>query len=293
MLRFRLNPEKRSVLISNGIILLIAFIGYAKYEFRPENPTLISRFIVKTVAPMQAFATRARMSVSNFYDHYLDVVNTSKENEYLRAKVAELSQDVFQINTLKAENTRLKQLLSFGENTVHKKVLGQVIGWDASSEYKILRIDKGSEDGVVVKSAVITADGLVGHTYRVYEKYSDVLTILDTNNRVDVVSERTRTHGIVEGLSVMTCRMKYVPHSEELFIGDEVVTAGLSIIYPKGLRVGQIINIKKSPEDLTQELTVKPVVDFTKLEEVVVLISPASEMLEKMESHPVGEEITK
>lgn len=291
MLKIRLTQEKRSVLISNSIVLFVAFIGFARYQFKPDEPTMIARFIVQTVAPMQAFVTKIKSNIGHFYDHYLDVVNTSKENEFLRSRVSELASEVFQINTLKAENERLKQLLSFGENTIHKKVLGQVIGWDASSEYKILRIDKGSVDGVVVKSAVITAEGLVGHTYRVYEKYSDVLTILDTNNRVDVVSERTRTHGVVEGLSLMTCRMKYVPHSEELFIGDELVTAGLSVIYPKGLRVGQILNIKKNPEDLTQELTVKPVVDFTKLEEVVVLISPTSEFLDKLEKHPVGEEI--
>ena len=117
-----------------------------------------------------------------------------------------------------------------------------------------------------------------------YQNYTDILTIIDNNNKVDVVIDRTRTHGIIEGTSHMFCRMKYVPKSEEVFIGDVLVTAGLSLIYPKGIKVGQIVNIKLSAEDLTQEITVKPSVDFTKLEEVVVLTAPAESEISALES---------
>jgi rod shape-determining protein MreC len=277
MLSLKFDRENRARMISNGVVVLIALIGFVRFQFEPEQPTMFANFVVQTFAPLQKGMTRMRGSVVDFYDHYLNIVNTSKNNDFLQKRIAELSNEVFELSSLKQENLRLKSLLAFGEKIPYKKVLGQIIGWDASAESKILRIDKGSVDGIQVKSAVITADGLVGYTYKVYEHYSDILTIIDNNNKVDVVIDRTRTHGIIEGTSHMYCRMKYVPQSEEVFIGDILVTAGLSLIYPKGIKVGEIVNIKLSPEDLTQEITVRPSVDFTKLEEVVVLTSPADE----------------
>jgi len=277
MFSLKFDRENRARIISNGVVVLFALIGFVRFQFEPEQPTLFANFVVKTFAPLPKGITRMRGAVIDFYDHYLNIVNTSKNNEFLQKRIAELSNQVFELSSLKQENIRLKSLLAFGEKIPYKKVLGQIIGWDASAESKILRIDKGSLDGIQVKSAVITADGLVGYTYKVYEHYSDILTIIDNNNKVDVVIDRTRTHGIIEGTSHMYCRMKYVPQSEEVFIGDILVTAGLSLIYPKGIKVGEIINIKLSPEDLTQEITVKPSVDFTKLEEVVVLTSPADD----------------
>lgn len=278
MLKIKIDHERRSRLVTNGIVLLVAFIGFVQFKFSPDEPTAIANFTVKMLAPMQKGLTRFNNSISDFVDHYLNIVNTSKDNDFLQKKIAELSQELFELSSLKQENIRLKSLLSFGEKIPYRKVLGQIIGWDASSEYKILRIDKGRIDGIEEKSAVITAEGLVGYTYKVYEQYSDILTIVDNNNKVDVIIDRTRTHGIVEGTSHMNCRMKYVPKSEEVLIDDILVTAGLSLFYPKGIKVGNIVNIKRSPEDLTQDITIKPSVDFTKLEEVVVLTAPSADV---------------
>lgn len=275
MLKIKLDHERRSRLVTNGIVLLLSLFGFMQFQFQPENPTTFSNMTVRIFAPMQKGLSQFKGSIENFYDHYLNIVNTSRDNEFLQKKIAELSKELFELSSLKQENVRLKSLLSFGEKIPYKKVLGQIIGWDASSEYKILRIDKGSVDGIRVKSAVITAQGLVGYTYKVYENYSDILTIIDSNNKVDVIIDRTRTHGIIEGTSHMNCRMKYVPQSEEVFIGDILVTAGLSLFYPKGIKVGEISNVKISPESLTQEIVIKPTVDFTKLEEVVVLTTPS------------------
>lgn len=274
MLRINLDQEKRSRLLTNGIVLIIALVGFVRFQFQPDTPTLFASLTVQIFAPMQKGLTKFKSSIFDFYEHYLNIVDTSKNNEFLQKEIAELNKELFELSSLKQENIRLKSLLSFGEKIPYTKVLGQIIGWDASTEYKILRIDKGRLDGIEVKSAVITAEGLVGYTYRVYDKYSDILTIIDNNNKVDVIIDRTRVHGIIEGTSHMNCRMKYVPQSEEVFIGDTLVTAGLSLFYPKGIKVGEIINIKTSPEDLTQDITIKPSVDFTKLEEVVVLTAP-------------------
>ena len=115
-------------------------------------------------------------------------------------------------------------------------------------------------------------NGLVGYVYRLTPNYADILTILDQNNRVDSIVARTRTHGIVEGISEFKCRLKYVNRTERVEVGDEIITAGLGNIYPKGIKVGKITKIDKENYGITQSIVVTPSVNFHKLEEVVVLI---------------------
>lgn len=271
-MKLKIDEEWRVPLFNSGLVLLIALVGFAKHDFRPYEPPLIGQIVTELVAPIQKGVNTVKKSFTDFSDHYLNIVATRKENEFLRTQVEDLNQELFKLSSLAKENERLKALLAFGEQISFVKVLGQVIGWDATSEYKLLRIDKGSREGIKTRSAVITANGLVGYTYRVFPHYTDILTILDSNNRVDVLVDRTRSHGIVEGISQMSCRMKYVPRTEKLEIGDLLVTAGLGLLYPKGIKVGVIEGIDEAAKGLTQEVKVTPSVDFTKLEEVVVLI---------------------
>ena len=131
-------------------------------------------------------------------------------------------------------------------------------------------------------------NGLVGYVYRLTPNYADILTILDQNNRVDSIVARTRTHGIVEGISEFKCRLKYVNRTEKVEVGDEIITAGLGNIYPKGIKVGKITQIDKENYGITQSIVVTPSVNFHKLEEVVVLI----EKEEKTENRDVAKEET-
>jgi rod shape-determining protein MreC len=258
------------------LIFFAALISFTSNDFSTSKPTLFHVFLTELVAPTQQAAAYSKKSISDFVSDYLNIVDTRRENDFLRDKVSEMNMEIFRLNSLVKENERLKALLAFGETVTHIKVLGQVIGWDQGGQYKILRIDKGYNDGLVSRAAVITADGLVGYTYKVYKNYTDILTILDVNNRVDVLADRTRTHGIVEGVSEMNCRMKYVPRTEKLLVEDLLVTAGIGLLYPKGIRVGKIKNINEASVGLTQDILVTPAVDFTKLEEVVVLLNAPS-----------------
>jgi rod shape-determining protein MreC len=113
----------------------------------------------------------------------------------------------------------------------------------------------------------------VGYIYRVGYNYSDVLTILDPNNRVDAIVERTRTHGIVEGVFNYMCSLKYVSRTEPIELGDRLITAGVGGIYPKGVKVGMITNIEQESSGMTLSVEVTPSVDFHQLEEVIVLLA--------------------
>lgn len=264
--------SSRWKLVNNLIVVSLALYGFAMQNYQVNEASFFQRVIIEFMAPIQSGTVSVKERVAYTFDHYVDIVNTSKENVDLKKSVETLENTIFQLSEVEKENLRLKQLLEFGKDIPRKKVLAQVVSWDASNNFRVLRINKGSNDGLTLRAPVITMTGLVGYVFRVSGNYSDILTILDQNNRVDVIVSRTRTHGIVEGFSDFNCQLKYVPRTEQLTLEDEILTAGLGLIYPKGIKVGRISKIDKENFGITQRIEIEPSVNFQKLEEVVVLV---------------------
>ncbi|MDH4468630.1 MAG: rod shape-determining protein MreC [Bacteriovoracaceae bacterium] len=274
-MKIGLDQTTKNKAMSYILVTILSFSVFITSSEKMEGPSFIKKLIVESIGPLQGGTATIKRQFWEFVDNYLNIVDTRKENEFLRYKISELSQENFSLKSLSKENDRLKSLLAFGDQIKYQKILSQVIGWNSTAEFKVLRIDKGSNQGIVPRSAVITSEGLVGYTYVVYPNYTDILTILDPNNRVDVVVERTRTHAILEGFSDQFCRMKFVPRTEALVVGDLVISAGFGKLYPKGIKTGTVEVAEHDSVGITQKIKVRPAVDFEKLEEVVILIRPA------------------
>jgi rod shape-determining protein MreC len=258
----------------NTAILLLALHGVSKNQFLHNETPAFQAFLIDTLSPLQENLLASRNFFSSIFEHYLFLIDADKENVELKKKIEELETTIWQLQELRNENSRLKKLLQFGEEIPRKKVLAQIVGRDNSGHFRVLRINKGKLDGIKLKSTVVTYNGLVGHVYRTADHYADILTILDPNNRVDVIVDRTRSHGILEGFTNASCIMKYVARTEKVALKDHILTAGLGNIYPKGIHIGMIRKIEKESYGITQFIEIIPSVDFSKLEEVVVLILP-------------------
>ncbi len=270
----RIITESSKVkIINNLLVIILATYGLSQKRFDLEEMTLFQRLVIEVVSPVQKGIMASRSEILNVVDNYFMIVNTSKENEFLKNKIQRLEHDLFIMEETRRENLRLKQMLSYSDELGPEKILAQVIGWDSANQFKVLRLNRGSKDGITLMSPVITNSGLVGYIYRVGLNYSDVLTILDPNNRVDAIVERTRTHGIVEGVFNYMCSLKYVSRTEPIELGDRLITAGVGGIYPKGVKVGMITNIEQESSGMTLSVEVTPSVDFHQLEEVIVLLA--------------------
>lgn len=254
------------------LVAIIALWGFAGHNFQQNKATIFEKFLVETFSPLQRGTMSIKENIAYFIDHYFLLVDTSKQNVDLSKKIQKLETEIKALAEVKQENERLKKLLDFGKEIPRKKVLAQIVGWDSSSSFKVLRINKGFNDGIRELSAVVTTSGLVGYVYKTYFNYSDVITILDPNNRVDTIVTSTRSHGILEGRSDFQCTLKYVSRTEKIEVGDSVISAGMGNIYPKGLPVGKISKVDKESYGITQKIQVQPFVNFKKLEEVVVLV---------------------
>lgn len=269
-MKLSLTENSKGRFIHYVVVLIISLYGMSHKNYTYDESTIFEKFLIELVGFGQSKTTSIKESVTSFFDHYIFIVNTSKENDRLKNRVEELENKIFELEEVEKENGRLKQLLKFGKELKREKVLAQVVSWDPSNEY-VFRINKGLNDGIKERAPVITLNGLVGYIYRVTPNYSDVLTILDQNNRVDSIVSRTRSHGIVEGTSSDRLRMKYVVRTEDITEEDQIVTAGLGDIYPKGIKVGTITKVEKESYGITQYIEVTPSVDFHRLEEVAVL----------------------
>jgi rod shape-determining protein MreC len=273
------SESSKIKIINNLIVLGIAILGFSQKKFNMEDLSFFQKVLVEVIAPVQKTITSTQKSASNLVDNYVRIVNTSKENKYLVNRISQLENDLFTYEELRRENQRLKKLLSYGDEIAGNKIMARVIGWDSGNEFKVLRLNKGERDGLKVMAPVVTHQGLVGYIYRIGYNYADVLTILDPNNRVDVIVERTRTHGIVEGIYNFECILKYIMKNEPVRIGDKLVSAGVGGIYPKGIKIGIINAIDKSVTGMTQAINISPTVDFQNIEEVMVLIQNNSQEL--------------
>jgi rod shape-determining protein MreC len=282
-----INESSKTKIVNNLIVAMLAVYGISQKRFNMGDPTLFNEIVTEIIAPVQEGIASSKKSASSLWENYLLIVDTSKENTVLKKQISRLESDLTSMEEIRKENLRLKHLLNFSDGLSPQRVLAQVVGWDSANEFKVIRLNKGSDHGIKVMSPVITDHGLVGYVYRVTDNYSDVLTILDQNNRVDVVVERTRTHGIVEGVFNFKCALKYIMRNEPVEVGDKLITAGVGGIYPKGIKVGMITDISKENFGMTLSLEVIPSVDFDKLEEVLVLIPLEESDSQAQEALPV------
>lgn len=266
-----IQESSKTKIVNNLIVGMLAVYGISQKQFNLSEPSLFHQVVTEVISPVQEGLANSKKSLSSLWDNYLSIVNTSKENNVLKKQISRLESDLTSMEEMRKENLRLKRLLTFTDEQPYNKIMAQVVGWDSSNEFKVIRLNKGTKQGIRTMAPVVTDHGLVGYVYRATENYSDVLTILDQNNRVDIVVERTRTHGIVEGVFNFKCALKYITRNEPVEVGDKLITAGVGGIYPKGLKVGMITDITKENFGMTLSIEVVPSVDFDKLEEVLVL----------------------
>lgn len=210
---------------------------------------------------------------------YLNLLNIKGENAQLLKENAELLTRLQLYEELQKENSRLSALLDFRDKTKMELLAAQVISRDLLADHSTLRINKGTHHGLVAGQAVLTVDGAVGYIFRPEAFSAMVLLITDRYAVVDGIVSRSRARGIVEGKSPTTAALRYVERSEDVKVGDLVVTSGLDNIFPKGFPVAIVENVETKSSSVSMRIDLRPVVDPQKVEELFVILNAANEDL--------------
>lgn len=278
------------------LLLALTLIGGTFLVFyvnakEPHDLNAFDRVILTVSAPIQHVMTEGYLLGEHAWERYVALVDVQRKNQALREQVTLLEQRLNALRETELENQRLRKLLEFTRQQGRPFRTARVVGYDPTSHYRTLRIDRGSSEGIGLGMVVATSRGIVGRVLKVWAHYADVLLITDPQSGVDALIQRTRARGTVEGMGSAALRLKYLLRLDEVQQGDIVVTSGFDGVFPSGLLIGTVSGLRRRSTGVFQEVQIIPAVDLSQVEEVVVLENlpgPGGEPLLPPERRPPG-----
>jgi rod shape-determining protein MreC len=235
-----------------------------------------------TFAEVQRAATSAVTGVQEGWQNYFALQEIRQDNERLRQEVAQLQIGLQQERALAQESRALQQVLELRGGTALKTTGAGVIGTGPDPSFRTMTIDKGTQDGLRQDMAVIAPTGIVGRIIMPSSRASKVQLLIDRDAGAGVMIERSRASGVISGSGATDelafrsglIDLDYVPNTADVKVGDRVVTSGVDGIYPKGFLVGEIQSVERDAGEF--RIKVRPAVDFSSLETVLVVMSAPS-----------------
>jgi rod shape-determining protein MreC len=234
---------------------------------------MFENMVFSLTRPLQQATTWTTRTLRGVWHEYIYLVNVQRNNEQLREEIKWLRQENHRYLEAYLQYQRLQHLLNFREQTPLNTVVAEVIGRNSHSWTEIIYLNRGTRDKVAKGLPVVTHDGLVGQVIHAAPGISQVMLLTDFRSGVDALVQRTRASGVVAGRGRNAVELKFLPVGADLQPGDRLVSSGMGGVFPKGLIIGEV---KVSPHNgqRTQPVEVRPSVDFSHLEEVLVLIKP-------------------
>ncbi len=254
-------------------LLLTALTLYAVGVEKKKDYDALDRFVLTLFRPPLRITSLFINNTNQLLNRYVFLTSLEQENTKLKKLVEQLKLESQLLKEQTTENMRLRELLSFKKKYSYKIIPAEIIGRDPSSWFKTIMINKGMADGITPGSGVITPSGVVGRIIKVSGNTAKILLIIDVNSSFDAVVKRTRARGIVEGYAENLCELNYVLKTEDVRIGDIIISSGLHKKIPGGVTLGKVSNIIKDKKGFFQHVEIKPSVDFSKLNEVLIVIN--------------------
>ena len=220
---------------------------------------------------------------------YVYLVDVKANNNKLSYENARLRQRVQDLHGEQAENRRLKRLLGLRETIPNETVSAVVVGKDTSEYFRVAHLDAGrSRCGSTPNMPVLSLDGTVGTVLRVAGGKVDVQLTVDSGFGVDVVDERTGARGFVRGVGDRTryaVRVEYVQRTDEVDVGDLLLTSGVGCRFPKGIAVARVKKVIKRDFGIYQQVEAEPTVDFSRLDTALIVLTDTKDCEPKSAGH--------
>ena len=271
-----MKPFKNKLAVTI-VVLSVAFLGIIVLSIK-GNSNIISSGVGGVISPLQKIVYTVNEKVKGSFDFFINFSNVKKENEELTAKNAELENKLIEYERMKDENTRLREMFDYSQTNANYDYLGcNIIGYSGGNISNGYIIDKGTKDGVEKDMVVITPAGLVGKVTKASSSFAIVQTILNENIAVAAMVESTdETTGILQGITDSKNKnlteLSNIPIESAIKEGDKILTSGLGEMYPKEIRIGEVISVEVDNVGIMKRAVVKPYVDFNKLEGLFVVV---------------------
>ena len=271
------NRNRSTVLALLVVSALLALILHQAGQLQPLEDLAFGG--LQLVLRSALGASEGAQSVAG---GFADVNALREQIKQLQSQVDELSISRVRVRELENENSVLRQQLKYKQANPDFDLIGavvlerhpdlaRVIGQDPTNLTHFIIVDQGSAEGVKVGMPVVTPQGLVGRVTATGTHWAKAMLIIDPSSSVSAVVQSTRATGVAQGDVNGNLIIKYVPQGEAIKTGDLILTSGFGGTFPKRLVIGEVAEVHKRDIELFQEAIIKPTVDFTRFEFVLIL----------------------
>ncbi|MBI2909764.1 MAG: rod shape-determining protein MreC [Chloroflexi bacterium] len=249
------------------LVAVIALPGEVRADF-------IEAPVMKALEPLQARLTRLASPLAGLVSYLNRISGLEAEKQRLEGEVAQLTSDVARLKETESENRRLRELVSYQSAHPEWNFLGaEIISRDPNNLVQSATLDKGSQSGVAEGMTVLAGGTLVGRISRVLETTSRVLFVSDASSSVNAMVQRSRALGVIKGRLGNRLLMDYLPQTDDIQMNDLIITSGLGGGFPKGLPLGRAVAIRGRDVEPFLQLEIEPLLDFRKLETVIIILN--------------------
>jgi len=271
------SRRNRTILI---VIIIVCISLVTLYVRESDTGPLhkIQNFFLDLLSPISNFFSKIFKPVKDGIVNLFHLPSLSKEKRELQKEVATLRRQAGESRELEAQVEELKKLLHWSETNAQLDTVGaDIVGQSPSNWQRLMIVNKGSSSGVKKYMSVVTEEGLTGRIISVGSRSSVVQLITDSRSGIGARDLRNRETGIIEGRNEDT--MRFVPMNDEavMQVGDVMVTSGLGGTSPPGIVIGKVTKVKKRAAGLARLVEVKPFVRFSRLDKVLIIITPEPE----------------
>ncbi|MEG2353707.1 MAG: rod shape-determining protein MreC [Clostridium sp.] len=270
---------KRNKLVISIVILSIGFLVLIGTSTKNPNTNLVKNGIGVVLNPIHKVVYTVSNKIRGGFDFIINFREVRDKNEELRSENIELRNKALGYDILKKENDRLRQMLNYADSTSndYSYVGADIIGTSGNSFLDGFIINKGSDDKIEKGMVALTGEGLVGQVTAVGTNWAVVQSLANENIAVAGYIERvSENNGIVKGYrdddNRLLAQIEIPSLESEVQKGDIILTSGIGGIYPKGLKIGEVIEVTENKADISKVGIIKPYVDINKLEEIFIVV---------------------
>ena len=260
-----------------GYLFLAVIVGHviliSTQVTTKRGVPMLEAVVFGVFSQLQRGSSSVTEDVRHWWQDYFALQQVRTENTQLKQELAEVRVRLQEERGLAQQSQTLQTLLNLKMSITLSTTASNVIAGGASPEFRTITIDKGTGDGLRPDMAVIAPAGVVGRVILPASRASKVQLLIDRNAAAGAIVERTRAQGVVVGTGADRLRMDYVPGAADVKAGDMVVTSGIDGIYPKGFVIGHIESVHRGAGEYSA-IVIRPAVDFSALEAVLVVLTP-------------------
>ena len=254
------------------LIIFILIIILIAVNVIPGLKKGLGNFVYRIFSPINGLFIKTGNGVVGFFEVLTSIHDLNKENLKLRQEIQLLEKENVHLKEIERENNILREALNISQNIHPVKEVALISGKDIQGFQDWILINRGSKHGIAENMVVLSPEGaLVGKIFEVEPSFSKVMLIIHKDSVVAALIEKSRAEGLIKRSEKGGLSMDFISNIEKIEIGEKIITSGMDNVYPKGILIGKIENISSTDNQLFQNITISPIVNFSKLEEVIVI----------------------